>query len=236
MPIVVEQALYLATDQGDPTDNYTFTTDLGGSNPTAGNTLIVCVACIDSLTITSVADNQSNIWVEDANENTDRFNVFRATNISSGVTDIDVVLSATGTPWFFVLEVSGMTNTSPLQDTAAWAADGEGFAVSHGFEYTTLEAGELVICFGKANASRVWTGTGGATAVTSNSTARNVIYEIVSAAETADITWDLDTAQSCTMALVSYKPAAAGGASFSAGPTVEKTSGTGAYITATGTV
>ena len=217
MAIVVEQALYIQADGGNPTDNFTFTTDLGGSNPTAGNTLIVCVACIDSLTITSCDDNTgSNTWVEDATENTDRFNVFRASNIASGVTDLDIVLSASGTPWVFCLEVSGMTNTSPLQDTSAWAADGEGFDTAHGFQYTTQEAGELVVCFGKANANRVWTGANGATSVAGSldppeSVGREVIYEVVAAAETSDIEWTLSSGQSCTMALVSYKPAAVGG-------------------------
>ncbi len=182
-----------------------------GFTPTAGRTLIAMARCVsDTVQILDCTDDDSNTWTEALHGDDDRFAIHYLSNIPSGITAIHWDMSSNFTTKTFVLEVSGLTNTSPLQDTSGWAALTES-SLERSIEYTTLEVNELVVFIYDLNASRTSTGTGGVTIVDTAATDVNAGYKIPSSAETANATWDIDIGGSGNGMLVSFKPEAAGG-------------------------
>lgn len=191
---------------GDPS-----THPLATCTPSAGNTLVVVGYASTAVDIGTLTDDDANSYTEDFNGDTGRWSVMRLSDIPAGIASLSWDLPSNTQVHTFVLEVSSLDDTSPLNDTSAYASDGDGFVTSHGFEYTTTEANELVVAAVRPNAARVTTGTNGATSVNTSSIIAGVVFEVVASAETADITWDFDTAASADALLVSYLPAAGGG-------------------------
>lgn len=203
-----------------PTVNNTdHTTDGFGTSPTqtlgftgtAGRALVAVIVS-GSGTVDSITDSAANTYTELFSTNSGSMK-FYMTDDADGVTTVTPTFSAANTPTCMFYEVTGLAAAaSQPQDTSAYASDGDGFVTGHGYEYTTSEADELVIAIVVATSSaRSVTGTGGATEVLGTSTSIDGVYEIVSSAETADITWDFDTAGNGSAALVSLSPEATGG-------------------------
>lgn len=177
---------------------------------TSGRALVAIIDSYSGNTVTSVTDNQGNSYTELFATNSNTHKYFITAN-ANGVTSVTPTFSGSSNPMCWFIEISGHDTVTPLQDSAAWASDGDGFVTAHGYEYTTVESGELVLCVARGGANRTYTGTNGATALQVAAPGPfSLMYEIISAAETADITWTVDTGTSCSAALISISPAASG--------------------------
>lgn len=111
---------------------------------TSGNTLLVEIWVADTALPTAFSDNQSNTYTLDgtirnrANDGERR--MYRCSNITNAPTQIRCTLAATGATQFTVLEVSGLTNTSPLGQSVSATASS---VSSHPVSFTTTTANEL---------------------------------------------------------------------------------------------
>lgn len=181
-----------------------------GFSPTAGNTLVVGVLT-PSQQVTAVQDNNTNAFTLDNDANSDGFRtIWRLSDIGSGVTGITLSLASATTPYVYIWEVSGLANSSALDDTVAWTE--LSFSASQSLGYTTDTDGQAVFAVAFADGNRTWTGTSGTTAIThTGSTNRAGLSKIAGTAGAGTINWDFDTAIGGDAALVTYRAASGGG-------------------------
>jgi hypothetical protein len=175
----------------------------------SGRSLIAIIDSNSANTVTSVTDSQSNVYTELFSTSSSTQKYFFTASATS-VTTVTPTFSAGSTPVCWFVEVSGIDTATPMQDSSAYASDGDGFVIPHGYEYTTVEAGELVVAVARCTTTnRTFTGTNGSTAFqNAPPAAHSLVYEIISAAETADITWSMDAGGNCSASLISISPAA----------------------------
>lgn len=93
-----------------------------GSSTTSGNTILVAASCYYNNTVpSSVTDNKGNTYTRDVNYNpaTGSIVCYRASNITGGSGHIVTVTYGAATYFLATaIEVSGLTNTSPLDQTS----------------------------------------------------------------------------------------------------------------------
>jgi hypothetical protein len=182
-----------------------------GFSPSSGNTLIAIVRLATVQTVDAVTDEDANSWSIDVTGDTSRWAIARLSNIPAGISTVHFNVSAAAISRCHVIEVSGLANSSQPETTFAYAASGEGSATSHGHAYTTAAANELVVYGVQFSAGRTMTGTNGTTVLQASAPDNEgAAYEVISAAESGDLTFTLDTAATSTGLGVAYSPAAGG--------------------------
>lgn len=200
--------------------SFTFTTDLqthdsvsAGSNPTAGNTLLIICRALFGGDITDIDTNQNDATSFAANTDYTAdaagFPIifYRIENISAGVTQIDVTCDANATVWLMVIEE---TDTFTLNDTSDLGA--QTFQTTILEEYTTSIANELVLAWVESGLTRDHQDSDGSTVTALSGTETySMAYKVVASAETNDLEVLLDSGANAAMALVSYQPVAGGG-------------------------
>lgn len=177
--------------------------------PTAGNTLIV-VSNGQTVPVTSVTDNLSSTYTLDV-QSDEAQQIFRLSDIPSGITSLTISHASNATPRIFVFEVSGLAGDASVVDaTIPWASTPESFSSSHSFAYTASGPG-IVFAAAKASASASWTGASGSVAYAlDDSENRGVISKVVSSAETSAVNWTHVNTPSNQAIAVVYAAAAGG--------------------------
>jgi hypothetical protein len=124
-----------------------------GSNPvvslgftgTTGRTILVA-ANADAETFTSVTDDSSGTPAYTRDLSTENISgpdtgIWRRTNISGSPTALNFTKTGTGNLWVCAIEVSGLDNSSPLDDSEEFSTIGDNTA--HSQSYTATAAGSL---------------------------------------------------------------------------------------------
>lgn len=153
MPTVVN------TYAGEPFDD---PIDITVSAVGSGNTLLVAFGLADTNQPVSVTDNQSNTYTLDyqtANIGGDGDIFFyRCSNITNAPTQVSIDINGTTLVTYAVLEVSGLSNSSPLDESAA---AGPTNSTTPTVGITTDSANQLVFALMQFDAGRQFTpGTG----------------------------------------------------------------------------
>lgn len=180
-----------------------------GFSPTLGNTIIVGI--LDQAgtnAVTAVADNNAAAFTQDFDANgADAISFWRLASAGSGVTTITITQGSAGTPNVIILEVSGLAASSVVDDTVAYASDGDGFVVSHDLGYTTDSTGELIFGLSRANSAGECLSASGTTVVTLD-TSEIVCghYKIDAGSGAGTLDWDYGAARSASATLISYRP------------------------------
>lgn len=122
------------------------------SNVTAGNGLIACFFVDGNASTYNLTDNNGNTWVEavtNASATLGLTSCWYATNANAGPTTVTV--SEVGGIWDYVsisiMEISGMRNNSPLDQTGMGSASGATTSVSMTTTGSVTETAEFVIAY-----------------------------------------------------------------------------------------
>ena len=210
--MAISQALcstgaFLATHSLSFTTN--FATDEGGasgSNPTAGNDLVVFYW--GSADATAIDTDQSDVGVEQITQD-NGWSVWLITNISSGVTALDITKDGTGTGRVFCFEIDEAVT---LNYSAAYAASGEGSATSHDIGYTTDVANEYAFAAisGLLSARNFGAASGSSILTIAASADYGIAYKVVASAETGTLDWTFDSNSTASALVATFQPPASG--------------------------
>lgn len=183
---------------------------------TSGNTLSVVFGA--SVAITSVTDNGGNTYSLDhtaAGSNGLTIYFYRASNISGSPTVITLVTASNNTVRMFMLEASGLTNTSPVDGTSVGTTYGNGIT-NRSYAFTSNSNNCLGVVWIGANNAAINTGTSGWTSIATTSLYEGVLHNPdlgTSGSESA--TWTVDNTANSTIPMhVAYKAAGGGDNSY----------------------
>jgi hypothetical protein len=134
------------------------------SSNTKGNLIIAFVRMSTTSQTVAVRDSAGNVYSDSVSQSqaTDghQVHLFYAKNIAGGANTVTASFSAANNhPWLAVYEFSGLSATSPLDQTAH--AQGSGATASSGMTATTTSANELIFSGGGLPASYGGTATAG---------------------------------------------------------------------------
>lgn len=206
MPTVVN------TYAGEPFDD---PIDIAISAVGSGNTLLVAFGLSDTNQPVSVTDNQSNTYTLDyqtANIGGDGDIFFyRCSNITNAPTQISIDINGTTLVTYFVLEVSGLSNSSPLDQSAA---AGPTNSTTPTVGITTDSANELVFAVMQFDAGRQFTAASGYTELQPYADpvfSTSEYDDDVGAAGSKTVDGTLNSNTPWRIAAVSYRAAGGGG-------------------------
>lgn len=121
--------------------------------PTTGNTLLVCAVVTDAAgAVSNFTDNQSNTYTLDhsvgsmsVSGGTGSYLFYRKSNLTGTMpTQLSCTTANSSTVYFFVVEASGLTNTSPVAGTVAKTTmTGGSSTANQTLDYTPPEASPL---------------------------------------------------------------------------------------------
>lgn len=200
--------------------NFEYLDDGFGTSPpqsltftgTAGRRLVILSFTLTG-EMTSLTDNQGNIYTELFEQQTAVGAKYWMTDEADGVTTLYPNMDASSTPRMFIIEVDGIAPAAQQPATTTnHQSDGDGFVVSHDFPYTTSQPGELVFSGGNPTSSRTVTGTDGTVGYPTGSPAltRIAFYKIVDTPESGTINWDFNAAANCSILQITLVPEVSG--------------------------
>jgi hypothetical protein len=197
---------------GDPRTVTFASLDTGSfSALAAGETLIVVAYNSSAANWTSATCGGNAMTADLGNTSTEGGRtIWRYYSASGGETSCDFNTGASVIGYFALIVDDEIDNSDAVDTSVAWAASGEGFAVSHQFDITTgvPGAGGLVVC---AISRDDATGTSSSTAV-GGSGGADLVYKAGIASGAVAINFDLGSAGSVDGMVISYNYAGAAAA------------------------
>jgi len=179
------------------------------SNPSEGSDLIVCLAGNADWLTCDTDQGDTGVAIATFNSN---WQIWLISNISSGVTSIDITSTGSGGPNIYFIEDSAQVSE---ENTTAWGLSGEA-TLTQDIAYTTATADELVVAMITPTGNKSYAASGGSVPIAAVDAAesRAVIYLDSTTAETSAIAWTQDTGGESSGAVVTFSRG--GGSSFNA--------------------